>query len=99
MDFASLDDASVQFYKALLQSILTEPPEAAVREAFSRIAPLPHLKKLKDTLLVFIKHFVATSAAAGEKRERVEGRNREKGVANQRIKMVEHIFRSPDQLR
>lgn len=94
-----MDDISVQFHKSLLLSLLTEPPEPVVREAFSRITPLPHLKKLRDTLLIFIKHYVTISGKQGEKGERGEGRSRDKGVVNHRVKIVEHIFRAPEQLR
>lgn len=94
MDYGELDEGSVQFHRGLLFSLLTEPTEAVVRETFSRIAPLPHLKKLRDALLFFIKHYVAEDLT-----EQGSGGEGDQTLVKQRIKMVEHAFRAPDQLR
>lgn len=89
VDFVELDKCGIKFFKHLLHSLLTEPSEGVVRGVFTRIAPLPHLKKLRDSLLVFIRHFVATS--------RTEGTLNESAIS-QRITMVEHTLRAEQQL-
>ena len=86
VDFAELDRVSVKFYGSFLQSLLTVPSRDVVLEVFSRVAPLPHLKKLRDSLLIFIKHYVANKG---------EGPG---SMLSQRIKMVEHAFRASGQL-
>ena len=88
-----LEQVGMQFHQTLLRSLLTEPSEAEVRDAFSRIAPLPHLHKLRDSLLVFIRHFVAVKMDGPSKKDK------NAALINQRIKMVEHVFKAPDQLR
>lgn len=67
------------------------PSRGVVLEVFSRVVPLPHLKKLRDSLLIFIKHYVADTGEGQEE----EGPG---GMLSQRIKMVEHAFRAPSQL-
>lgn len=86
VDFTELDEESGQFHSGLLSALLTEPAEAVVREVFSRISPLPHLKKLRDSVLLFCKHYVAMETGS-------------QSLVNQRIMLIEHTFRAPEQLR
>lgn len=89
----------MQFHRQLLLSLLTEPTEAVVRETFSRLAPLPHLKKLRDSLLFFIKHYVTEGSTGQEGGSGQEGGGGKQTLAKQRSKIVEYTFRAPDQLR
>ena len=60
VDFAELSKVGVSFYKTLITTLLCDHSEETVRDMFSRIAPLPHLKPLRDKLLIFIKHYIVT---------------------------------------
>ncbi len=54
---------------------------------FARTAPLPHLKALRDQLLVFIKHFLTQRGT----------HNRDRGTTvsiNDRIKIAEQALRT-----
>ena len=97
VEYVELDQDSVRFHQSLLLSLLTEPTETVVREVFSRIAPLPHLKKLRDALLVFTRHYVATERKGGQGGG--GGGHQAGSLLKQRVRMVEQIFREPDQLR
>lgn len=87
MEFTELNKAGIKFFKRFLQCLLTDPSEAVVRDVFARVAPLPHLKKLRDSLLVFLTHYVGRGDAEGQA-------GRTSVTINQRIKMVEHALRA-----
>lgn len=90
VEFSELDKHGVSFFKRLLKSLISEPSEAVVREVFARIAPLPHLKKLRDGLLVFIMHYISEEVRGG-------GEEGGEGTISQRIQMVEHILRAGEE--
>ena len=90
IEFTELDKVSIKFFKRLLHSLLSEPSEAVVRDVFTRVAPLPHLKRLRDSLLVFLTHYVWVGEREGERGARE--------VVNQRIKMVELALRTDEPL-
>ncbi|CAB3981888.1 Nucleolar MIF4G domain-containing 1 [Paramuricea clavata] len=58
VDFTSLDKKLVQFFTEMLTHILLDYPESTTREVFSRIAPLTKLDTLKESLKLFMKHFM-----------------------------------------
>ncbi|XP_028404670.1 nucleolar MIF4G domain-containing protein 1-like [Dendronephthya gigantea] len=58
VDFTSLDTKLVQFFTEMLTHILLDYPETTIREVFSRIAPIVKLDTLKESLKLFMKHFM-----------------------------------------
>lgn len=82
-----MNKQEIKFFKSLLLSLLSESSEAELKDMLMRISPLPHLKKLRDSLLVFINHFVAdTATSTGQE-------NTDSLHTQQRIKIAEHILR------
>jgi len=89
VEFTELTKTESAFYKSLFLTLLTEPSEGVVTQVFSRIAPLPNLKKLRDGLLVFLNHYFGS-----------EEETRENSVVLERLRLVErslgsqsHLFR------
>ena len=79
----------MRFYKSLLSSLLLDNSEEVVCSLFSRVAPLPHLKALRDELLVFMKHFLNTSGSTPA----------ESGVdISERIRVAERAMRTEGHL-
>ncbi len=56
------------------------------RAVFARIAPLPHLKALRDQLMVFIKHFLTERGTHAHRGTTVS--------INDRIKIAEQALRT-----
>ncbi len=66
------------------------------RAMFVRLAPLPHLKSLRDQLVVFIKHFLTEKKGV---RDTARTGTRGSGVSvNERIKVAEHAMRTESNL-
>ena len=84
VEFTELSKVGVHFYKSLITSLLCDHSEENVRDMFSRIAPLPHLKPLRDKLLIFIKHYLVTGNT--------------KGLIIERFRVVERSMRTEGHL-
>ncbi len=61
MEFSELDKAKLKLMKKLLNRLLTQYPDHVVGDVFSRIAPFPKLKMLREGLKLFMNHFLLRS--------------------------------------
>ena len=61
------------------------------RSVFARLSPLPHLKPLRDELLVFMKHFLFTKAPSDNQRDKEK---RTSVLINERIGIAEQALRT-----
>ncbi len=85
----------MQFYKQLFRSLLTEPAEGVVREMFARLSPLPHLRKLQDSLLLFLTHYVVVAVEVPSATATVvESKGGGGSLLRERAGMVEQILRA-----
>ena len=85
VEFVELGPVGVKFYKSLLTSLLCEPTEDKLVAIFTRVTPLPHLKALRDKLLIFLKHYLGSKKSSSE-------------LLSKRLEIVEKIMRTDSHL-
>lgn len=65
-----MDKGKLKFMKKVLYQVLTQYPDYVVTDVFSRIAPFPKLKVLREGLKLFMNHFLLKSKTKELKDER-----------------------------
>ena len=58
VEFSELDKGKLKLMKRVLHKLLTQYPEYVITDVFSRIAPFPKLKLLREGLKLFMNHFL-----------------------------------------
>ncbi|XP_046858976.1 nucleolar MIF4G domain-containing protein 1-like isoform X2 [Xenia sp. Carnegie-2017] len=66
VDFTTLDKRMVQFFTELLTRLLLDYPPSTTRDVFSRITSISNLDTLKESLKLFMKHFMKPKKLTSE---------------------------------
>ena len=61
VEFSELDKGKLKLMKKVLHQLLTQYPDYVLSDVFTRIAPFPKLKMLREGLSLFMNHFLLKS--------------------------------------
>lgn len=90
IEFSELDKGKLKLMKKVLHKLLTQYPDYVINDVFTRIAPFPKLKMLREGLYLFMNHFLLKSKSKGMK----DKQNLEVEMLKENIKIAENSMGS-----
>ncbi|XP_026472282.1 nucleolar MIF4G domain-containing protein 1 homolog [Ctenocephalides felis] len=86
IDFSELQARELRLIRQILFGILLNPSEAIIKHIFERILKSPKLKMFRESLRLFLHHFLVADKTSG----RLDEKSKE--LLKQRAKMVDQIL-------